>query len=204
MYSIDNGVQSSTLVILLHGFGADEVDLLGLANLFNGARVISYRGSIDLMDYGYGGGFAWFPLEFTPWGIRYDFAGLQKALEDVTTELSIITPQFPKVYLCGFSQGAIMAHGLLLSQKLEISGIAGLSGRFVPEIFHEEAKKHLAGKVVFLSHGIEDEVIPIKSGQEIVNFYRDTKAVLTHAEFEMGHEINLDCQQKLREWFSAL
>ena len=150
---IDNAVDSETCVVLLHGFGADENDLFDLRRLFNGAHVISYQAPIDLTPYGYFGGRAWFPLEFTPYGIEYDEEEVELAVKTITAELQSIRGDFKHFYLCGFSQGAILTHAVFLNNEIEISGIAGLSGRYNDSIFKEELKINIKDKPVFLSHG---------------------------------------------------
>lgn len=201
---IDNGVKSNTAVVLLHGFGADENDLFDLQYLFKGAHVISYQAPIDLTPYGYFGGRAWFPLEFTPYGIEYNEDEVRKAIAIITEELKALMPNFGKLYLCGFSQGAILTHAVFLNSEIEVDGIAGLSGRFNKEIFKSDLVDNIAGKPVFLSHGTVDEVIPIQSGREIREFYAGSSADLTAAEYEMGHGIDPECQRDLMNWYNGL
>lgn len=201
---IDNSVNSETAVVLLHGFGADENDLFDLQYLFKGAHVISFQAPIDLSPYGYFGGRAWFPLDFTPYGIEYKEDEVRKAITIITEDLKSLRPNFEKMYLCGFSQGAILTHAVFLNSDIEINGIAGLSGRFNKEIFQSDLIDNVAGKPVFLSHGTLDEVIPIQSGREIREFYSKSSAELTAGEYEMGHGIDPDCQRDLMNWYNNL
>ena len=59
--------EHAPLLIMLHGYGSNEKDLMQLApSLSPEFRYISVRAPQE-MDFGM---FAWFPLEFTPTGIR--------------------------------------------------------------------------------------------------------------------------------------
>jgi len=204
LHKIDNGFESSTCLALLHGFGADERDLFDLKALFPNTHVVSYQAPIDLTPYGYFGGRAWFPLEFTPYGIEYNDEEVQKAIEIVTEEVASLRNSYDKLYLCGFSQGSILTHALFLNNEVSLDGIAGLSGRYNDSIFKEELKDNIKGKDVFLSHGTVDEVIPIESGRQIFGYYENTEAKVFSKEYRMGHGIDMDCQVDLKNWYSKL
>ncbi|MCM8543372.1 MAG: hypothetical protein NE328_24090 [Lentisphaeraceae bacterium] len=201
---IDNGLKSNTCVVLLHGFGADEHDLFDLRRLFSGVHVVSFQAPIDLSESGYMGGRAWFNLDFTPYGIEYDEEGVISAIATITAELKTIRGKFDKLYICGFSQGAILTHAVFLQDNIVIDGIAALSGRYNESIFDEANKENIKGKPVFLSHGTQDEVIPISSGRQIFDFYQSSEAEVFSREYSMGHGIDLDCQKDLMKWFSEL
>ena len=201
---IDNGLESSNCLVLLHGFGADENDLFDLKSLFPGTHVISYRAPIDLSSFGYPGGRAWFPLDFTPYGIQYNDDEIKKAITIVTEDVYKLRSLYEKLYICGFSQGAILTHALLLNNEVPLDGIAALSGRFNESIFKDELKANIENKDVFLSHGKVDEVIPIESGRQIFSYYESSKANVFSKEYFMGHGIDPECQMDLKTWYSKL
>ncbi len=71
-------VGANPLLIILHGYGADERDLMALAAYFDPRlRVISMRAPFDLPQ----GGHAWFPLEFTDEGVKIDREDVEQARE---------------------------------------------------------------------------------------------------------------------------
>lgn len=204
LHKINNDKESEVCVALLHGFGADENDLFDLRQLFPESHVVSFQAPIDLSSQGYFGGRAWFNLDFTPYGIEYDKAGLQKAISLVTEEVRLLRERFSKLYLCGFSQGAILTHAVFLNNEVEIDGIAGLSGRYSEDIFQDELKANITGKPVFLSHGTQDDVIPISSGRKIIDFYKSSQAKLFFSEYKMGHGIDMECQRDIQKWFKNI
>ncbi|MCM8528607.1 MAG: dienelactone hydrolase family protein, partial [Lentisphaeraceae bacterium] len=142
--------------------------------------------------------------EFSPYGIEYDEEEVRKAIAIITEELRPLREEFEKLYVCGFSQGAILTHAVFLQNEVKLDGIAGLSGRFNESIFQESLKDNIAGKPVFLSHGTQDEVIPISSGRQIFDYYNSSKAEVFSKEYRMGHGIDFECQKDLMGWYASL
>ena len=200
---LDNKKESSIGVILLHGFGADMNDLFSMQSLFAEARVISYQAPVSLASMGYIGGYAWFSLDFTPFGIQYDIPEAVKAVEDLYEQISKQRKNFEKLIVCGFSQGSILTHALFLQYPDLLDGVACLSGRYSEFVFEDAKTEHIKNLPIFVSHGTADEVIPVQLGEQIIDFYKKINADLTSQIYDMGHEINYDCQQDLRNWFKS-
>ena len=72
-----------------------------------------------------------------------------------------------KVFLVGFSQGAIMSYEVALRHPEAVGGIAALSGRILPVLKSalkpDEKRQTLA---IFIGHGKEDNRLPYKDGTE--------------------------------------
>ena len=58
-----------------------------------------------------------------------------KTKEFVKTACKDFKCENSKIFLLGFSQGAMLIHGLILSKSLKLNGAACLSGRMVPYLF---------------------------------------------------------------------
>ena len=198
---LDNKKDSKTGIILLHGFGADMNDLYSMQSLFPGARVLSYQAPISLAPMGYMGGFAWFSLDFTPSGIEYDIAEAEQVLGDLFKEIQKQRQKFEKLLICGFSQGAILTHALLLRHPGLLDGVACLSGRYSEFVFDDAKHDHVDQLPIFISHGTHDEVIPYASGKQIMSFYKETSANVTANTYGMGHDISYECQRDLETWY---
>ena len=90
------------LLVLLHGYGANEQDLLSLADLLPQEFVVaSVRAPMVS-----GAGFTWFPLTAS---IDYSLDAVKDAACYVEDWLDSVRPDHPSVTLLGFSMG--MAHG---------------------------------------------------------------------------------------------
>ena len=107
----------SRTLVLLHGYGADERDLLPIAHeLDPRLRAVSLQGPIAL-----GGPMrAWFNLSQDPAGrISFDAEETRAAVATVTAAVEEIAAQSPRPLLLGFSQGAGIAWGLERLERLQ-------------------------------------------------------------------------------------
>jgi phospholipase/carboxylesterase len=160
---------ADSLVIFLHGYGADGNDLIGLAeplapHLPN-TRFLAPNAPERCP--GNPMGFQWFPI---PWldgspeavaraSAARSFRLLDDWLDAVATEG--IGPE--RTVLVGFSQGTMMALHVGLRRAAPLAGIVGFSGRLLePERLAEEVTSR---PPVLLVHGDEDPVVPFASLQ---------------------------------------
>jgi phospholipase/carboxylesterase len=160
-----SGDNPDSLVIFLHGLGANGQDLLGLAYEFKtelpNTLFISPDAPFhcDMAPMGY----QWFSLqEWTPEAI---LAGVQDAAPILSDYIESAARKFNvpmnKVALVGFSQGTMMS--LYVGPRLQdqIAGIVGYSGAFI-----EEDVTDLSGlrkPPVLLIHGMADMVVPVSA-----------------------------------------
>jgi phospholipase/carboxylesterase len=111
---------SSTLeypptIVLLHGYGADEHDLLTVAQMISDEyQIISLRAPIALPW----GGYAWYQIYQTPIGFRSDdksrhqsYLMLSETIIELDSQYAIASKPF---IVLGFSQGAVMSYSLSL------------------------------------------------------------------------------------------
>lgn len=180
------------LLLLLHGVGSNERDLFGLAPYLDERfLIVSARAPITL-NYG---GYGWYPVQFTPSGFHIDAKLLldsQKVLMrfiQAAVEAFDADPQ--RVYLMGFSQGAIMSLNTMLTQPEAISGVVAMSGRLIDDLRETwAAPERLDGFPVLVVHGIRDEVITIDMGRAVRDDLATLPLKLTYREYPMGHQIS--------------
>ena len=160
--------QAKQLVILLHGYGADGDDLIGLGRqwqqLLPDAAFVAPNAP-ELLP-GSPMGRQWFPLTFRDpherWrGVNHAGPGLGAFL-DAELERAGLPPG--RLALVGFSQGAMMALHVGLRRPRMVAGIVAFSGLLVleegkgPESLKEQARTK---PPVLLVHGEQDDVIPV-------------------------------------------
>lgn len=117
----ENERAGKPLLVLLHGYGANEQDLMGLADMLPDEFVIaSLRAPIQM-----GQGFTWFPLTAS---IDYTLARVTDASAYVQEWLDAVRPSHPTVSLLGFSMGMAMATTLLRQRPTDYAAVVGLSG----------------------------------------------------------------------------
>jgi phospholipase/carboxylesterase len=195
----ENPQGSQPLLVLLHGYGSNEEDLLGLAPYLDpGFLIVSVRAPHPL-DFG---GFAWFPIDFTPNGLvlHYDLA--REARDRVAGLVEVLQREHPvdRTYLLGFSQGASMVMSTALVRPELCAGVVFLSGICVEEMMPEGNGEALQGLPVLMTHGRQDMVIPIHQGRTARALLRRLPLDLTCREYDMGHEINPECLADTRDW----
>jgi phospholipase/carboxylesterase len=190
------------LLILLHGYGSNEQDLMGLTSYLDPRFVVvSVRAPYRLMQFG----FAWFELDVTPTNIGYDPAHVEMSRELIVRFIDEAVRAYnadpARVYLLGFSQGAMMGARVTLTQPELVAGAVLMSGSVVPEMAPDaEATQALAGKPFLVVHGTFDDVLPIAHGRTSREVLSQLPVSLTYKEYPMGHEVSLDSLQLVAGW----
>ena len=88
-----------------------------------------------------------------------------KLIEDFVTQATAKYHTQPdRVFLVGFSQGAIMSYEVGLRQPALVRGIAALSGSVLPVLKAElKPNASLAALAIFIGHGTLDQALPYAS-----------------------------------------
>ena len=144
---------AAPLVVLLHGRGSSEADIIGLADLLPaGPAYAAVRAPL-----GEGGGYAWFANR----GIGRPLPqSLRETMDWFLDWLGTVAPPGRPVVLVGFSGGAAFAGGLLLDDPGRWAGVAVLYGTLPFDAGVPTTDGRLAGAPVLLAHGGNDTVIP--------------------------------------------
>jgi len=190
-------------VIAMHGRGANENDLppVVLALEIPDLLLVTPRAPFAF-PYG---GYAWYNpgQEGVPDAdtFRTSVGLLQKFVEEV----KVGYPVDPKrLILMGFSQGTMMAYATALLNPSKFRGVAALSG-YVPYRSHPSLQlSNLAGFPVFISHGSNDPLIPVRFGRETAKLLRGAGANVVYREYVMGHEISEETIRDLKQWISEV
>lgn len=172
---------TKSVVILLHGYGADGNDLIGLAPHLASA----------LPDTTFYSPNAPFPCEMSPFGrqwfslAEYDPEFLRRAPETMSGALAAMAEganknasfihdfidhvmeshgiNEDKVALVGFSQGTMMSLQTAPRREKQLAGVVGFSGALLGEAaFAAELKSR---PPVTLVHGTADPVVPIEASR---------------------------------------
>jgi phospholipase/carboxylesterase len=145
-------VPDAPLVVLLHGRGSSEADIIGLADhLPAGPAYAAVRAPI-----GEGGGYAWFANR----GIGRPVAeSLAETMAWFRNWLDAV-PDGRPVVLVGFSGGAAFAGGLLLDDPDRFAGAAVLYGTLPFDAGVPTTPDRLQGAHVLVVHGDQDAIIP--------------------------------------------
>ncbi|MDN5786097.1 alpha/beta hydrolase [Pseudorhodobacter sp.] len=155
---------AKSMVVFVHGYGADGADLLGLADPLGPhlPGTVFYSPDAPEPCNGAPMGRQWFPI---PWldGSSEEVArhGLRSASDDLNGFLDEklaeegLGPE--ALALVGFSQGAMICLHVAPRRPVAIAGVVAISGRLLePELLSEAVAK----PPVLLIHGDQDPVVP--------------------------------------------
>lgn len=193
------------LVLLLHGVGSNEQDLFSFANELPGNfLVVSVRAPYAMGPDSY----AWYHIDFNSKEPVIDADQEEKSrkmiiqfIHEIKDELSFDEKQ---VYLCGFSQGAIMSLSVGLSQPELVKGIAVMSGRLLNEVKPLISKnKSLKQLKVFISHGTNDQVLDIQHARNCVAYLKTLQIHPDYKEYKEGHGINNEMLADFVRWLKT-
>jgi phospholipase/carboxylesterase len=191
--------ETRSIVVFLHGYGANGADLLGLADPLADHLPDTLFVAPDAPESCPGApmGFQWCPI---PWidGSSQDEAqrGMRAAVDDLNAFLDAlmvdedVLPE--QVVLFGFSQGTMMSLHVAPRRDDEFAGVVGFSGRLLePELLVDEA---VVRPPILLVHGDEDDVVPVQSLPQAVEALQNAgfKDVYAHIMKGTAHGIAPD------------
>jgi len=191
--------QTRSVVVFVHGYGANGADLLGLADPLGEHLPDTLFVAPDAPETipGMPTGFQWFPI---PWidGSSEEEAerGLQSAVEDLNAFLDAlmvdedVLPE--QVVLFGFSQGTMMSLHVAPRREDAVAGIVAISGRLLsPETLVDDVVSRMP---ILLIHGDQDDVVPPQSLPKAAEALQEAgfKDVFAHIMQGTGHGIAPD------------
>jgi phospholipase/carboxylesterase len=190
------------LVVLLHGRGSNENDIIALADhLPTDLAYAAVRAPISE-----GGGYAWFENR----GIGRPIAdSLAETLVWFRTWLDNVAttgrPVVRPVVVVGFSGGAAFAGGLILDDPSRFNGAAILFGTLPFDAGVPTTPGRLDGLKVLVAHGDADTVIPRELLDRTWSYLDDDAgSITTGIRDPGGHGISDDVVESLRSWLVDL
>ncbi|SPF80154.1 alpha/beta hydrolase [Pseudoprimorskyibacter insulae] len=188
-----------SVVVFLHGYGANGADLLGLADPLAEHLPDTLFVAPDAPESCAGSpfGYQWFPIPWIDGSSEEDSeAGMRAAAEDLNAFLDAlmvdedVLPE--QVVLFGFSQGTMMSLHVAPRREDAVAGIVAFSGRLLaPELLADET---ISRPPVLLVHGDQDDVVPVQSLPEAAEALQSAgwKEVFAHIQKGTAHGIAPD------------
>lgn len=186
------------LLVLFHGYMADEEDLMGLTDHLPGEfTVASVRAPLAV-----GPGYSWFPLSRdADYSVERVVAGVGAVSEWLDTVRDVHT----SVSILGFSQGMAVATSLLRHRPADFTCVVGLSGFTVPSEGHAFFRDEDAAATptpFFWGRDQEDQVITAEM-IEVTHAWLTTHTKLTKILYSnMFHSINVQELAHVREFLA--
>lgn len=193
------------LLLLLHGVGSHEGDLIQLAPFLDDRFFISsIRGPIEIGPGMYG----WYHVTLDPAAPTIDAGEAERSRTTLLQFVGEATDTYEtdprRVYLLGFSQGAIMSLSLALTRPEKLAGVVALSGRIMPEVLAKTAPADtMRGLPILIVHGTEDPILPIHHGRAARDLLSGLPVALTYREFPIGHSVTEESLAVVAAWLRA-
>jgi phospholipase/carboxylesterase len=200
----------SRLLLLLHGFGADQYDLAPIAPHLDPEErflVVCPRGPHAAPP-----GAAWYPFGGAdPEAARHSVDLLDDLLDELCADAGM---QREEAVIAGFSQGGSMALmlGLRASDRPRVAGVLCMSG-FLADGRGVDMAWEAPGWVpsaadglppVLVQHGSLDPMVPVERGRAVTAQLAARGLAVRHHEYPMEHQLALESVQDAARWLDQV
>ena len=192
------------LLILHHGRGSDEQDLIGLADVLDPDQrliVVAPRAPLQLPG---SPGYHWYLVPRVgnpdPDSFRSAYAELA-AFHDELWELTGLGPE--RTVLGGFSMGTVMSYALGLGgDRPAPAGILAVSG-FIPTVdgWQPSLDDRTATKIL-IAHGRQDAVIPVTFARQARDRLDQAGFDVDYRESDAGHNVDPGDIPRVAAWLT--
>ena len=191
-------------LVLLHGRGADAQDLMPLvAELGRDDLLILAPQAPYALPGPFGIGYAWYDMheigEPDPASFAPSLGLLRQFLEAAIAGYPVATD---RLFLLGFSQGAVMALAVGLAEPKRLAGVIALSG-YLPVAVDAAASADIGRLSVFIGHGNADPLIPVDEGRHARDALTAAGADVTYGEYPTAHRIAPAELEDIRTWIDT-
>jgi phospholipase/carboxylesterase len=197
----DEPAERTPAVVLIHGRGADERDLLPIAErLPDALHVLSVRAPDRLQ-----GGYTGYELDLSAGGLHAsqpDSDDFRRSLDLLHEFVEWAVDSYDldpdRVGLLGFSQGAITSLSALIERPERYAWVIALNGYLAAS--HEEQVGEVAGTPVFVGAGETDRIIPAERAERAVSLLREAGADVRFERYRVGHGTTPEEVGDVAEW----
>jgi phospholipase/carboxylesterase len=197
--------EAQGLLILHHGRGSDEHDLLALGEELDPAarlHIVTPRAPLQLPGWP---GSHWYVVPRVGYPDARTFSNSYTALARFHDELWRRTGIAPdRTVLGGFSMGAVMSYALALAaERPAPAAIMALSG-FIPTVEGwQPSLQDRTGTRVLIAHGRHDAMIEIAFAQRARALLQAGGLSVDYHEFDGGHGVDPGHIAHMRAWLQA-
>jgi thioredoxin 1 len=193
------------LLLLVHGYGADEVDLGGVLPYLDPdgtLAVVLPRGPLPAPGTP---GYMWYEMSGTAEDAAAQFESALGELDAlVDAQCAELGFDRSQAIFAGFSQGGGLALALgLFTFKPDVvhpAGIIGMSPVAMTGPLDEGARR----VPVLVQHGTNDPLIPVQRSRDLARDLRTAEIPTVYREYPMEHQVSLDSLRDAREWLARV
>jgi phospholipase/carboxylesterase len=200
---LETGPAPRHAVIWLHGLGADGNDFVPIVEQLDLARaaVRFVFPHAPLRPVTINGGYvmrAWYDIGYEDLSLKEDERGVRESQHAVEALIGRERERgiaAERIVLAGFSQGGAIALQTALRHPATLAGVLALSTYLpVPEKLEAERSAANAQIPVFMAHGTEDPIVPLKLAQSSCKRLLGLGYSVEWHEYEMPHSV---CPQEI-------
>jgi phospholipase/carboxylesterase len=193
------------LLVLHHGRGTEESDLLGVAEALDPGRrlrVVTPRAPLSLPG---SPGYHWYLVPRVGYPDHDTFHAARDALAELHDGLWEETGVGPeRTVLGGFSMGSVMSYAMALgADRPAVAGILAFSG-FVPVV--DDWEPALAGREgtrAFVAHGRRDPIMEVGFARQARDLLEAGGLAVEYHESDVGHQIDPAHLADATVWLAA-
>ena len=188
------------LILLIHGYGSNKEDLFSFASeLPEQALIVSVQAPASLPF----GGYAWYSISFDadenkfsdPVEGKESVQKLNVFIDEIIEEYNVDSN---RVFLTGFSQGAILSYAFSFTFPEKAQYVVALSGYFNHDFLIEKPKTNTVD--YFISHGTVDQVIPLDWAKKAPVILKELNINHVYKEYPVGHGVHPNNFYDLKDW----
>ena len=206
--NVIKGANAQRLLLLVHGYGADEVDLGGLLPYLDPDGV--FAAVLPRAPLAAPGtpGFMWYDLtagdaEAATAQFEHAYAELDALVDEQCTALGFDRAE---MIFAGFSQGGGLSLALGLYEEAEgvttthPAGVLAMSPVAITGPIAEDART----VPVMVQHGTNDPLIPVQRSRDLARDLRDIGIPTVYREYAMEHQVTLDSLRDASAWLQRV
>ena len=185
------------IMVVMHGLGDSKTSYIDFCKELNvsGLQYLIINGPID-----YYGGYAWY--EPPPEPPQQSLIDSLEKLENLMEELLKQGFENEDIFVLGFSQGGCMSLEHLYRRKEKLGGVVALSPKMYPIKESLSPNKNQVETPLFVTHGLYDDLIPYSEVEKGCLELRERGFKPIHKSYPIGHEIDFDEIEDLRNWIN--
>ena len=203
--NVIKGSEADRVLLLMHGYGADERDLGALLPYLDPEG--KFVTVLPRGPHAAPPGFSWFDV-MTPdpdvarEGFAEALSAVDELLDSACAEHGM---KREEAVVAGFSQGAGLAFALAYrrSDKPHPAAVLAMSP-FVRNEMVDVDWEQAKDIPILLQHGTDDPMVPVKNSRELAEQLIERGVPVVYGEYPMGHEVALESVQQARGWLDAV
>lgn len=201
-------LKKNPLILMIHGYGSNEDDLFYFASyLPKEFHIVSVRG-IKPMPFG-DSSFSWFDIYLN--NDEKKFINIEQAKESrdkIAYFIKELTEKYNidenKIFLMGFSQGAILSFAISLTFPKLVKNIIPMSGYLNKETIDFNPKENYSHLNFFITHGTMDEVVLPKLARIAPEILKENNIKFEYKEYPMVHTISPPAFTDINNFISSV